>query len=69
MIPIKFDQYRQAFREDYPQQIELARTRLEGGAVLVIFGEPSDEEAEVISLLEVVPLRTFDDVVVYGYPS
>jgi hypothetical protein len=69
MIPIKFDQYRQAFREDYLQQIELARTRLEGGAVLVIFGEPSDEEAEVISLLEVVPLRIFDDVAVYGYPS
>ncbi|OGO71883.1 MAG: hypothetical protein A2Z37_09050 [Chloroflexi bacterium RBG_19FT_COMBO_62_14] len=69
MIPIKFDLYRQAFRGDYPEQIELARARLEGGAVLVMFGEPSDEEAEVIDLLEVVPLRTYDEVVVYGYPS
>ena len=69
MIPIKFDLYRQAFREDYPEQIELARARLEGGAVLVMFGEPSDEEAEVMDLLEVVPLRTYDEVVVYGYPS
>ena len=68
-MPIKFDQYQQRFREDYPQQIELARVRLEAGAVLVVFGEPSDEEAEVIGLLQVVPLRTYDDVVVYGYPS
>jgi 4-amino-4-deoxy-L-arabinose transferase-like glycosyltransferase len=69
MIPIKYDTYRQVFREDFLQQVDLARTRLEAGAVLVIFEEPSDEEAEVIDLLQVVPLRIYDDVVIYGYPS
>ena len=69
MIPIKYDTYRQVFREDYMEQIELARTRLEAGAVLVVFGEPSDEEAEVIGLLAVDPLITYDEVVIYGYPS
>ena len=69
MIPIKYDLYQQAFREDYMQQIELARTRLEGGAVLVIFGEPSQQEAEVLALLGVDSLYGFDEAVVYGYSA
>ena len=68
MMPIKFDLYQQAFREDYNQQIELARDRLEAGAVLVVFGEPSKDEAEALRLLEVLPLQTYDEAVVYGYP-
>jgi 4-amino-4-deoxy-L-arabinose transferase-like glycosyltransferase len=68
-MPIKFDQYQQAFREDYPEQIQLAHDRLEGGAVLVVFGPPSDEEAEAIALLKVSALRTYDEAVVYGYAS
>ncbi|HSB90103.1 MAG TPA: phospholipid carrier-dependent glycosyltransferase [Anaerolineales bacterium] len=67
MMPIKFDQYQQTFREDYQQQIDLARSRLEGGAVLVVFGEPSDEESEAIDRLEVSPLRIYAGAVVYGY--
>jgi hypothetical protein len=67
MIPIKYDQYQRAFRADFAQQIELARHRLAAGAVLVVFGEPSAEEAEVIALLEVPALRTFEGAKVYGY--
>jgi hypothetical protein len=65
-MPIKYDPYQQAFREDFAEQIELARARLEAGAVLVIFGEPSDEETEVIERLALRPLDTFEGAVVYG---
>jgi hypothetical protein len=68
-MPIKFDQYRQVFREDFAQQLELAGDRLKAGAILVVFGDPSDEQAEVIRLLGVTPLQTFEGAVVYGYPS
>ncbi|HMK07849.1 MAG TPA: hypothetical protein VK449_02355, partial [Anaerolineales bacterium] len=65
-MPIKFDLYRQAFREDFNEQLDLARRRLAAGAVLVVFGEPSDEEAEVLGLLAVHPLYTAPDAVIYG---
>jgi hypothetical protein len=47
----------------------LAGRRLAESSVLVVFAEPSAEEAEVIDLLQVVTLRIYDDVVIYGYPS
>jgi 4-amino-4-deoxy-L-arabinose transferase-like glycosyltransferase len=65
-MPIKYDPYRQAFREDFPQQIELARQRLAKGAVLVVFGEPSEEEAEVLRLLEVGLLHEYAGAAVFG---
>jgi hypothetical protein len=69
MIPIKFDLYQQEFRQDYPEQIELARERLAGGSVLVVFGAPSEEEAETIQRLGVMALHTYPDAVVYGLES
>jgi hypothetical protein len=67
-MPIKYDLYRQVFREDYRQQIDLARDRLEADALLVVFGKPSDDEAEAIGLLGVAAIDTYDGAVVYGYP-
>jgi len=69
MMPIKFDQYQLLFRTDYRQQIDLARNRLHAGAVLVVFGEPSAEEAEAIDLLDVTALRSFEGATIYGYPA
>jgi hypothetical protein len=66
-MPIKFDPYRQAFREDFAQQVDLARERLANGAVLVVFGEPSEEEAEVVELLAVPTLQVYSGAVVYGF--
>jgi 4-amino-4-deoxy-L-arabinose transferase-like glycosyltransferase len=66
-MPIKYDPYQQAFRQDFAEQIELARERLEGGAVLVVFGAPSEEEAEVIGRLGVEPLHSYEGSAVYGY--
>jgi 4-amino-4-deoxy-L-arabinose transferase-like glycosyltransferase len=65
-MPIKYDPYRQAFREDFPQQIDLARRRLDDGAVLVVFGEPSEEEAEVIELLSARSVHRYEGAVVYS---
>ena len=69
MIPIKFDVYQQESRADYAQQIELARDRLEAGAILVVFGEPSAEEAETLDLLAVTALETHPEAVIYGIGS
>jgi hypothetical protein len=63
-MPIKYDLYRQVFREDYRQQIDLARDRLEADALLVVFGKPSDDEAEAIGLLGVAAIDTYDGAVV-----
>lgn len=66
-MPIKFDQYQQAYREDFEAQIALARDRLEAGALLVVFGNPSDEEVEVLERLDVLQLWTDEDATVFGY--
>ncbi|MBF8260593.1 MAG: hypothetical protein HW376_122 [candidate division NC10 bacterium] len=69
MMPIRYDVYRQVFREDYPDQVELARDRLVAGAALVVFGEPTTDESDALELLGVTALRTFDGATVYGYPE
>jgi Dolichyl-phosphate-mannose-protein mannosyltransferase len=69
MIPIKFDLYQQEFRADYLDQIDLARDRLEQGSVLVVFGAPSEEEAETIQRLGATELHIYPDAVVYGLES
>jgi hypothetical protein len=67
MLPIIFDPYRQEFREDLPEQIELTTERLRQGGILVIFGKPKEREAEVINLLPVIPTKTFAGVTIYSY--
>jgi hypothetical protein len=69
MIPIKYDDYQQAFREDFPEQIELARDRLAAGAVLVVFGEPSAEEGRSIGSDRRSAACAPTDVVVYGFQA
>lgn len=57
-LPIMFDHYIQREREDFDLQLELAKKRLEEGAIIVFFGEPDAEQAEVLRLLRA---KTFLD--------
>lgn len=68
MMPIKFDPYKLAEREDFQEQVEATREKMKQGSTLVFFGELSKEDAEIIELLQVVPLHTFQEVTFYGYP-
>ncbi len=67
MRPIKFDHYRQKYREDYEQQIEATRRKLAEGGVYVLFDQDVEAELEIIELLEAAPLRSFPIATFYGY--
>ena len=68
-MPIKYDPYQQQDRQDFEDQLRLAVTRLKRGSPLVIFQPPKPWEAEALERLEVVPLRVYQDVIIYGYPA
>ena len=61
LLPIRLDAYTQSERDDYQQNIRANRTRLEGGAILVILGNPDEGALEAMNDLNVTPLT--------GYPS
>jgi hypothetical protein len=65
-LPIMFDHYIQRDREDFPVQLALARERLEDGALIVFFGEPDQEEADVIRMLGVEEIKVFPNVRLLG---
>ncbi len=69
MRPIHFDVYSLEYREDFEQQIEATRDKLNRGGVLVIFGAPNDMDREVIDLLGVEVIDTFYGSAFYGYPG
>ena len=67
MKPIYFDVYKQTERSDFPDQIELAETRLREGSIFILFGNASEEEQMILELLGVRKLSTFEGVAIYGY--
>jgi hypothetical protein len=69
MKPIKFDVYQQAERDDFDVQIELAKSRLASGSLFVFFDEPSEEETEILQLLNATPIFQSPKVTVFAYPE
>lgn len=55
MRPIRFDSYQLAYREDFEQQVADAQSKLDLGAVLVVFGPLNAEEEQVLQALDVRP--------------
>jgi hypothetical protein len=55
MRPIQFDTYQQAYREDFEKQVADAQSKLDLGAVLVLFGPLDAEEEQVLHALDVRP--------------
>jgi hypothetical protein len=68
-LPIVFDHYRQVYREDFAQQVELNRTRLADGALLLIYGTPDEFEKVALDELGVVAIREFPRITVYADPQ
>jgi hypothetical protein len=69
MKPIHYDPYQQTFREDFDEQIQLARDRLTAGSIFVFFDEPSEEEREILDMLEAAPILSTSRVTIYAYPE
>jgi hypothetical protein len=65
LFPLLFDVYRLKEREDFKEQVELARERLAGGAVLVMFEPLREEQNNTLELLDVVSLYNFPEVTFY----
>jgi hypothetical protein len=69
MMPILQDASTGDTREDFDQQIEATREKLEKGGVLFIFGAMSTHDREVIERLEAEPVGVFFDSAMFGYPE
>jgi hypothetical protein len=69
MKPIRYDLYQQAFREDFSEQIDLARSRLESGSIFVFFDEPSSEESDILELLDMTLIYETKQVKIFAYPD
>ena len=68
MWPISFDHYRLEEREDFQDQIEATKEKLNRGGVLVVFGWPEETETLVYDTLGAEPFSIFIDVTFFGYP-
>jgi hypothetical protein len=69
MMPLLHNVSTQQLREDFDQQIEATRAKLEQGGVLFIFGRMRLYDREVIELLEAEPVEVFYDSAMFGYPE
>jgi 4-amino-4-deoxy-L-arabinose transferase-like glycosyltransferase len=69
LLPLKVDFHTTLEREDYDQQVEATRKKLNQGGVIVIFGSITEREQEVLELLEAELLDGFYGSAFYGYPE
>ncbi|NIS83314.1 MAG: phospholipid carrier-dependent glycosyltransferase [Anaerolineales bacterium] len=70
MIPVSFNPNNLEEREDFPEQISIARERLSEDGVLIIFGygELDDNARKVVEQLDVVPVQILNMVKLYTLP-
>jgi hypothetical protein len=69
MFPIRYDANKGEEREDFDQQIEATRRKLNNGGMLVLFTPINDAVIEVIDLLEVELIDSFYGSSFYAYPQ
>jgi hypothetical protein len=67
MKPINYDVYQQSYRQDFEQQLQLARKRMSAGSIFVFFDEPSDEEQEILELLDADVIYETPRVKIFAY--
>ncbi|HLC02297.1 MAG TPA: hypothetical protein VJK02_04625 [Anaerolineales bacterium] len=65
MRPIQFDAYQLAYREDFEKQVADAQSKLDLGAVLVLFGALDEEEMNVLDALNVVAAYVSSEATFY----
>jgi hypothetical protein len=69
MLPIKYDFVTGKARDDFDQQVEATRRRLNLGSMIVVFIPMYDWEKEVINLLGVKRIAEYPRCRFYGYPE
>ncbi|OGO15109.1 MAG: hypothetical protein A2Z14_17950 [Chloroflexi bacterium RBG_16_48_8] len=69
LLPLKVDYHTTQEREDYDQQVEATREKLNQGGVIVIFTPMTERESEVVELLDAELLDAFLGSAFYGYPE
>jgi hypothetical protein len=69
IIPIQYDPYTLAARQDFDQQIRATENRLADGAKVVIFGMPDEREQEVLKMLPLERFDTFDSAAILGFTT
>lgn len=69
MLPIRYDAIIGEERDDFDQQIEATRRKLNDGGMLVLFSPINDYLNEVINLLEVELIDSFYGSSFYAYPQ
>ena len=62
--PIRFDQYQQAFREDYEEQMAFAENLLTEGALLIVFHPVEEADQAVIERAGLQPVEVFPDATI-----
>lgn len=67
-FPISYDNYTQQYRQDYDQQIVLAKARLNEGAIIVFF-KPDEVQQEALKQINAVILNEFPQAVFYSKPG
>lgn len=68
-LPIQFDFVTGKERDDFEEQMEATITKLNQGALIVVFTPLTEREKEVIHLLEVELIEAFPRSQFYGYPE
>jgi len=69
MLPTPVDVYSLTQREDYEQWLAAIRSKLEKGAVIILFGDLRESEQQVLDALGAERLVFYYDSVLYGYPD
>jgi hypothetical protein len=64
--PILYDHYREELREDFEQQLEASRAKIEQGAVYVVFRPVEEIDRTVLEYTGAVELAAFPEGVIYG---
>lgn len=67
--PLDFDVYQQQYRQDFQQQVDETRSRLEAGAVYVVFSPIESIDRKVIALTGAVESEAYPQATFYVYPD
>jgi hypothetical protein len=69
MLPLEIDFHTTKEREDYDQQVQATREKLNRGGVIVLFSPMTERELDVVRFLNAEQLIAFKGSLFYGYPD
>jgi hypothetical protein len=69
LLPLQYDYHTTKEREDFDQQVQATRKKLNQGGVIVLFSPMSEREMGVVKLLDAERLIGFKGSLFFGYPE